>query len=440
MLGYYFELAVRSLKRNVVLTALMIAAVGVGIGASMTMFTTLRAMSGDAIPDKSSKLFVPTIDVWGPDARRAQSGDQLPDQLTYRDAMALMRAHRGVRQTAMYSIGMDIDPGSAKPFKASGRAAYADFFTLFEVPFHAGAPWRAMDDEDRADVVVLSAKLADRVFPGSNPVGKTLNLDGHEYRVVGVLHPWNPLPKFYDTTSNGFAAAEDFYVPFTNAIERQIESAGNRNCAQQPPAGWEGFLVSNCIWLQFWVELPTSAAVQDYRAFLYNYAAAQRSAGRFRWPPRVGLYDVSDWMVQQRVVPEQVRVNTLIGLGFLMVCLINAVGLMLAKFGSRAGELGVRRALGGSSTDIFLQCLTETALIGLVGGILGTGLTALGLAIDRALLAPGAQSVQLDSLTTIDGGMLAIILAVAVVSTVGVGLFPAWRASRLHPVWQLKVR
>lgn len=117
MFGYYFELAVRSLKRNVVLTVLMIAAVGVGIGASMTMFTTLRAMSGDPIPDKSAKLFVPTIDVWGPDSQRAQSGDQLPDQLTYRDAMALMRAHRGVRQTAMYSIGMDIDPGSGKPFK-----------------------------------------------------------------------------------------------------------------------------------------------------------------------------------------------------------------------------------------------------------------------------------------------------------------------------------
>lgn len=440
MFGYYFQLAIRSLKRNVVLTLLMIAAVGVGIGASMTMLTTLRAMSGDPIPDKSSRLFVPQIDVWGAASRRAQSGDQLPDQVTYRDAMALMRAHRGVRQTAMYSLGMDVDPGSGRPFTASGRAAYADFFTLFEVPFRAGAPWSAKDDEDRADVVVLGAELADRVFPGANPVGRTLNLDGREYRVVGVLQPWNPVPKFYDTTGNGFAAGEDFYVPFTNAIDWQIESYGNLNCAQQPPAGWNGLLGSDCVWLQFWVELPTSAAVRDYRAFLYNYAAGQRSAGRFHWPPRVGLSNVSDWLVQQRVVPEQVRVNTLIGFGFLMVCLINAVGLMLAKFGSRAGELGVRRALGGSGTDIFMQCLMETALIGFVGGILGTGLTALGLAIDRALLAPGAKSIQLDSLTNIDGRTLAIILAVAVVSTVGVGLFPAWRASRLQPAWQLKVR
>jgi putative ABC transport system permease protein len=439
MFGYYFDLAIRSLKGNVVLTLLMIAAVGVGIGASMTMLTTLRAMSGDPIPDRSAQLFVPQIDVWGPDSRQDPS-DQLPDQLTYRDAMALMRAHRGVRQTAMYAIGMDVDPGSGRPFQATGRATYADFFTMFEVPFRAGAPWSARDDEGRANVVVLGAKLAERVFPSSNPLGRTVNLDGREYRVVGVLQPWNPVPKFYDTTSGGFANAEDFYVPFTNAIERQNDSYGNQNCAALPPAGWDGLLASDCIWLQFWVQLPAAAVVRDFRAFLYNYAAEQRRSGRFHWPPRVELHDVSDWMVQQRVVPEQARVNTLIGLGFLVVCLINAVGLMLAKFGSRAGELGVRRALGGSSTDIFLQCLVETAVIGLAGGILGTGLTVLGLAIDRALLAPGAKNVQLDTLTSIDGGMLAIILAVAIASTVGVGLFPAWRASRLQPAWQLKAQ
>ena len=82
----------------------------------------------------------------------------------------------------------------------------------------------------------------------------------------------------------------------------------------------------------------------------------------------------------------------------------------------------------------------ETAVIGLVGGILGAALTVLGLAIDRALLAPGAKNVQLDTLTSIDGGMLAIILAVAIASTVGVGLLPAWRASRLQPAWQLKAQ
>ncbi|MGH8260980.1 MAG: ABC transporter permease, partial [Steroidobacteraceae bacterium] len=247
MLGYYLELAVRSLRRNVALTLLIVVAVGVGIGASMTTLTTLRAMSGDPLPDKSAQLFVPQIDVRGPDSRWRAAGDhrdRLPDQLTYRDAMALMRAHLGVHQSTMYALEMDVDPGAGRPFEASGRAAYRDFFSLFEVPFASGAPWSAADDGGGANVVVLGAKLAGRLFPAGDPVGRTVNLDGRAYRVVGALQPWNPLPRFYDTISNGsgFADTEDFYVPFANAIDRQLDTAGNTNCTALPPAGWQGLL------------------------------------------------------------------------------------------------------------------------------------------------------------------------------------------------------
>ena len=73
MLGYYFGLGLRSLRRNVVLTVLMIVAIGVGIGASMTTLTIYRAMSGDPLPGKSAQLFVPQIDNWGPQRRGADS-------------------------------------------------------------------------------------------------------------------------------------------------------------------------------------------------------------------------------------------------------------------------------------------------------------------------------------------------------------------------------
>ena len=55
MLSYYLSLAFRSLKRSVVLTVLVIAAIGVGIGASMTTLTVFRAMDSDPIPQKSSR-------------------------------------------------------------------------------------------------------------------------------------------------------------------------------------------------------------------------------------------------------------------------------------------------------------------------------------------------------------------------------------------------
>jgi putative ABC transport system permease protein len=341
---------------------------------------------------------------------------------------------------------MDVSPDTAvnaaatKPFEASGRAAYTDFFSMFEVPFRSGGPWNSTDDEHRANVVVLSARLADRVFPGSDAVGKTISLDARDYRVVGVLKPWNPLPRYYDLTRTAFATIEDFYLPFSTAIDRRLESTGNNSCRATPPQGWEGRLNSDCVWLQFWVELPSAAAAGDYRAFLSNYAAQQRLSGRFHWPDRVELHDVRDWMLLNKVVSDEAKMNTLIGVGVLAVCLLNAIGLMLAKLASREVDLGIRRALGGSRRDIFLQCVTETALVGLLGGLLGLALTAAGLAADRALLAPQAKHISVDSLTQLDTGMVAITLAVAVLATICAGLYPTWRASRVQAAWQLKAQ
>ena len=188
MLGYYFGLALRSLRRNVALTALMVTVVGFGIGASATVLTTLRAMAVDPIPDKSSQLFVPQIDPWGPPKgpRGFTDRNLLPDQLTYRDAVALMQAHRATRQTAMYSVTLDGVTPDGAPISINGRAAYADFFSMFEVPFREGGPWSAADDAGGTNVVVLSSTMADRLFPHGSALGKTITLSDRNYRIVGV--------------------------------------------------------------------------------------------------------------------------------------------------------------------------------------------------------------------------------------------------------------
>ena len=105
MLGYYLDLAFRSLRRNVALTALMVAVVGFGIGASMTVLTTLRALALDPIPGKSSQLFVPLIN----------AGRPLPDTLTYADAMALMKAHQALRQTPMFGGSLVVSAAGEAP-------------------------------------------------------------------------------------------------------------------------------------------------------------------------------------------------------------------------------------------------------------------------------------------------------------------------------------
>jgi putative ABC transport system permease protein len=134
-------------------------------------------------------------------------------------------------------------------------------------------------------------------------------------------------------------------------------------------------------------------------------------------------------------VPNEVRILILVSFGFLLVCLMNAMGLMLAKIMGRAGDIGVRRALGASRRAIFSQCLIETGVVGLAGGILGLGLTALGLWAARALLTK--EYVALAHLDITDTG-LAVLLAVA--ATVLAGLYPTWRAAHVQPAWQLKAQ
>ncbi len=442
MLGYHFELAVRSVRRNAALTALMVVAVGVGIGASMTMLTPLVAMSDNPIPDKSSQLFVPQIDVSG-EATRRHRPDWLPLELTYRDAMALTKARRDVRRTAMYPLMLNVSPTRGDPFQAAGRATYGDFFSMFEVPFRSGVPWGQKEDDGGDNVVVLSAKLADRLFPRGDAAGKTVNLGEKDYRVVGVIRPWTPTPRFYDIMSGtAYGETEDFYLPFSTAIDRQLPTTGGfDDCyATALPSGWAALLSSECGWIEMWVELPQAAQVRDFKVFLQNYAAEQQRSGRFDYRPLVGLHDVMEWMAYVHIVPNEVRDDSMIAIGFLIVCLVNAVGLMLAKFSNRAAELGVRRAMGASRVDIFLHCLTETTLIGLLGGLLGLSLAAAGLSGMRALQGVASRASAAGHLVSLNVEMVLITLAAAIITTICSGLYPALRASRVHPGWQLKAQ
>lgn len=180
MFAYYLELAVRSLRRSPGLTALMVLAIGFGVAASMTTWSVFRAVSGDPIPWKSSKLFVPQIDNWGPNGRG--SDGEPPNAMDYNDAITLMRDHRAKLQSAMYQISPSIVPADASkhPINVSGHAVYSEFFPMLDVPFLYGSGWSADDDTQRAAVAVISSKLNQKLFGGDNSVGKTVNIEGKD--------------------------------------------------------------------------------------------------------------------------------------------------------------------------------------------------------------------------------------------------------------------
>jgi putative ABC transport system permease protein len=440
--AYYFRLSLRSFRRNLVLTGLMVLAIGVGIGASMTTLTIYRAMAADPIPGKSGQLFTPQIDNYGPvnlgpDSQSFQTPDRLPVNLTYIDAVALMRAHAAPRQAAMYATNVAVTPANPQqlPFRVPTRATYADFFPMFEVPFEYGAPWSSSDDESRSPLVVITRQLNDRLFGGANSVGRTLTVNGDGYRIVGVADTWKPTPRFYDLgNAFDYGGAEQLYLPFTRAIARQIQS-NSLSCLKPVGSGWQTLLGSECIWTSLWVELPTAAAARAYRGFLRSYAQEQRNSGRFHWPARVALRNVPQWLAYRQIVPEDVSTLVLVSFAFLAVCLLNALGLMLAKFMARLGQVSVRRALGADQRAVLAQCIVESGTLGLTGAAAGLGFTLLGLSMARGLFGDATRV-----LTSLNGSDIAIAIAVSVFTTMLAGLYPSWRASQVQPAWQLKTQ
>jgi putative ABC transport system permease protein len=435
MFTYYLDLALRSLKRSPGLTILMVLTIAFGVGASMTAWSVFRAVSGDPVPWKSAQLYVPQVDMWGP---QAQSGNPdsdkgPPDALDYGDAVALMRDHRAKLQSAMYQIGPSVVPADAAkhPITASGHAVFSEFFPLVDVPFEYGNGWSAADDEHRAQVAVIGSKLNAKVFDGGNSVGRMLNIDGRDFRVVGVIGDWNPQPVFYDiVNSGGFATeGEDLFLPFNTAIAAGMPNQGNTNCNDVPEAGFEGLQRSHCIWIAYMAQLDTAAAANEYRNYLEGFARTRYPD----WVPNVRLRNLPDWLDHQHVVPSDTKVSLLIALGLLIVCLVNTAGLLLAKFLRRSSEIGVRRARGAPPAAIYAQFLTEGAIIGLAGGVVGLVLTGIGV-LGVGLVLPR----EIANLAHLDVSLLLTTLAVSVIASVLAAAYPTFRAARVVPAWQLK--
>jgi putative ABC transport system permease protein len=431
MLAYYLDLARRSFRRNVSLTVLMIIAIAFGVGASMTTLTVLHVLSVDPIPGKSQELYYVQLD-----PTRALGyipGGEPLEQMTRLDAEALLRAGKADRQVMMTSGQASVEPQrpGLEPFFADGRWTSADFFAMFRVPLLAGAGWTAEDDTRAARVAVITRALADKLYGTTAAVGRTIRVGGNDLQVIGVAENWRPAPHFYDLNTDIYGAGEQLFLPFTTSSDLKLARSGSLDCWDEP-VGDPLELGAPCVWTQLWVELGTTDKAIAYRDFLVSYSLEQMRTGRYQRPPNVRLRTVTEWLDFKGVVPSDVRLQTWIAFGFLLVCLVNTVGLLLTKFLRRSSEIGVRRALGASKRSIFVQLLVEAGSIGLVGGTLGLGLAWLG------LWAVRHQPADYADLARLDLPMLASTFALAILASLLAGLLPAWRGCQVTPAIQLK--
>ena len=435
MFTYYLKLALLALKRTPVLSSLMVLAIALGLATAMTAFTVLYRLSNNPIPHKSDVLYSVQLDNWSPDSPFDDENNLPPNQLTHGDATRLMADAKGLRQAAMRRSSVSIVPSDpdVRPRIASARATGGDFFAMFDAPFLHGGPWSKDDEQKESRVTVITRELAERVFKRTDVVGERIRFGDEDFSIVGVLDNWRVNPLFYDITTDTLNDPEEVYVPFAVATAKKMDIDGSINC-WEPPAGegFAGLIASECVMTQYWVELPDAAARAAYLDYLGAYVAEQRKSGRFARPDNQRVSPVMEWLAQNRVVPDDSRIFAGIGVAFLLVCLLNAAGLLLAKFLRKSGEIGLRRALGAKRGAIFAQHLTESGLIGFLGAIGGLVLTLGGLAMVRMLIP------RFHDVASLDASLFALLLVVSVVGAIAAGAYPAWRACRIAPASQLK--
>lgn len=438
MIAYHFQLAWHSLRRGKLLALLMVLAIAAGIGTTMTMFAVAHVMSGDPLPGRSGQLFRVQVD---PSSQ--ERGREPPAQMDYPTARDLWSAHRARRQVMLYSSGVRVTGGAVRGMPAAAQmlSATSDFFGMFDVPFRHGGPWLATDDTGRARVAVISDELNRRLFAGGDSVGRWMRLGDTPVRIVGVLAPWRPALRFYEVSggarvraraSGFFTRPEDVYTPFLTGLDINPHNIPVQGCWRDiaDPMRMD-LATAPCYWITLWAELPDASAARDYARFVAGFAGARRASGEFV-NDAVRVRNLTDWLTFNKVVPDDVRLRMWMGGGFLLVCMFNTVCLLLARFMRRAGEIGVRRALGASRRAVFVQHLVEASVIGLLGGTGGWLVTLAGLWAVRQQATPYADLARLD------GPMFLATFALAVLAALLAGVLPALRASLVTPSWQLK--
>ncbi|GGZ05961.1 MULTISPECIES: ABC transporter permease [Shewanella] len=450
MLSYYLQLAWLSVRRTPVMSLLMILTLAVGVAVSMTMLTLQHVMSTNGLAAKNDTLYALQIDNASAGDGGTSSGNKLtnglPYLLSYRTVTTLLRSDIPLHQVAMHrwAAALSLENNQVRPSKELVRVTSRDFFALFGVPFIYGQVWDKSADNDARYQVVIDRTMNQRLFNGENSVGRSLQLDGRPYQVVGVVEDFNPLPSVQDLTQGAFGGNASIYLPFGLHRALQMMPYGSMTYSSShprpqpqepltPEQQYEQILQERYFWMQYWVELPDADTKNAFVSYLRNYFDEQRKTDFFERDFKYALSTPSQWLALNQVVSNDTRVMTWLALVFLAVCIINTIALLLAKLLKQAPETGIRRALGASRSAIFIQNLVESGVIGVLGGLLGIALSQLGLGLVRTLVSRDEAAVVYS-----DGLTLLLTIALALLASIIAGCYPAWRVSRTSPAYYLK--
>jgi len=306
-------------------------------------------------------------------------------------------------------------------------ATTEDYLDVNKLAMNRG---RFLDDDDnlkKMNYCVLGAKIADRLFPFEDAVGRPIVIRGQEYRVIGIVADRMPTGG-----SGGSQAAEDFnqdvYIPFDTGKVRIgqtvfLRSAGSRSGER---------IELSQVTLTIDADFDTSEGRERVRAVGNAIRSILKEDHIMEdWAVTVPLDKLEE---AERAQDRFTILLVMIASISLIVGGIGIMNIMLATVTERTREIGIRRALGAKRRDIITQFLVEAAVQTSVGGLMGVAA-----AMAMIFGVPPIAALFENKLPAVISWW-SILGSVGGSVLVGVffGLYPAWRAAKLDPIEALR--
>lgn len=306
---------------------------------------------------------------------------------------------------------------NGKKIESSVKHTDGEFWRAMRFDFLEGGPYSAEDDKNARFVAVINEATRNKFFAGQPALGRTLEVDGQRFKVVGVVR---------DVPILRISPYSDVWVPIStwksDAYKREL--VGN----------FFGLIVARSRADFPQIKAEVQSRLKEAEKLMPNPKMYTELAGGADTP-----FEAAARMIlssrQDESHPEQLFL-ILLGLAvmFMLLPTVNLVNINLSRIMDRASEIGVRKAFGASSWTLVGQFVVENVLLTLVGCAIGLVLAGGALvAINASGVIPYAQ-LALNLRVFLDG------LAIALFFGLFSGVYPAWRMSRVHPVQALRGR
>jgi putative ABC transport system permease protein len=394
-----FRFSLRSLLKRPGFTAIVLIALGLGIGANTAIFSLVNAVILQPLPYRDPDRL---ISVYGTRNRSTQGSVGPTDFLDYRSQN---KTFEQFAASSSMMLPMNLT-GSGEPERLSASAITGNYFDTFGVRPALGRGFSLENEKTGQDhVTVLSHAFWQTRFGGDpNIVNKTINLDGKAYEVLGVMPAEVVLPQ-----------PAQLWVPLNFDADPEMKMRNAR------------FLLSIGR-LKEGVTLDQAQTDTDLIAAQLEQQYPDSNTG---WSLR--LIPLREILVGG----SRTMLFILFGaVGFvLLIACANVANLLLVRAAARQKEIAMRTALGASRLRIVRQMITESLLLAIFGGAFGALLAVAGV---KLLVSLGEDNIPRTANVKIDATVLAFTLIISLATGLLFGLAPAIRAMKENLVDALK--